>query len=289
MMTRIHFLKSREPASAQRLPVVGFVVFILCWVLVALSGCENRDAGPVDPSGSPPFIRSASVAPDQIPVTALTSTNGIDYIATLQVTAIVKNPGGAGTIGSVQANVIPPDGSAPIGSSLLRQQSSAGGNLTFVGQLQFTVSKSALGAFLVEVSAFDQQGFEGNAVAQTVTIVGKNYPPVLSNLVAPDTVLLPVSGTVNIPLHVTVSDSNGLGDIRDVFFRSLDSSNPNTKIFLFDDGSTANGDLVARDGTYSRIIVLDSANDRKTYRFAFQAIDASGDTSATVLHLMTVK
>jgi hypothetical protein len=289
MITRLHSLKSRESASAERLQVVGFVVFLLVAVLTALSGCENREGGPIDTSGSPPFVRSASVAPDQIPVTALTTTNGVDYIATVQVTATVKNPAGGGTIGYVQASVIPPDGGEPIGSSLLRQQGSAGGNLTFVGQLQFMVSKSALGSFLVEVSAFDQHGVEGNAVAQTVTIVGKNYPPVLSNLVAPDTVLLPVSGTVNIPLHVTVSDSNGLGDIRDVSFRSLDSSNPNTKIFLFDDGSTANGDLVARDGIYSRIIILDSSNDRKTYRFAFQAVDASGDTSTTVLHLLTVK
>jgi hypothetical protein len=289
MMTRPHFPESRESESAKRLPVVGFLVSILCGVLVALSGCENRDGGPVDTMGSPPFVRSATVAPDQIPVTALTTTNGVDYVATVQVTAIVKNPSGSGTIGSVQANVTPPDGSAPIGSFLLRQQGSSGGNLTYAGQVQFTVSKSALGAFLVEVSAFDQHGFEGNAVAQTVTIVGKNYPPVLSNLVAPDTVLLPVSGTISIPLHVTVSDSNGLGDIRDVFFRSLDSSNPTLKIFLFDDGSPANGDLVAHDGMYSRIIILDSSNDRKTYRFAFQAIDASGDTSATILHFLTVK
>jgi hypothetical protein len=273
---------------AQRVLKVGVFVAGLCSLLLGAGGCEKQNGGPIDLAGAPPFLRSATISPDSIPLTALTPVNGL-YTLSVQVTAQVQEPAAPGSLGSVVAEALPPSGEDAIAVSSLHQVAIAGGVRSFGGQLQFTVSRSDVGSYRVRVSAMDQLGVEGNSVYRTLSITRINAPPTLSNLVAPDTVSLPQTGTVSIPMSVDVSDSNGLSDVREVFFRSLDSSNPTGKVFLFDDGAASHGDLAAGDGTYSVIIVLSSTNDRKTYRFAFQASDASGDTSATLLHRLTVK
>ena len=79
-----------------------------------------------------------------------------------------------------------------------------------------------------------------------------NVAPVISNLVAPDTVALGQQTTL-IFLSVDAHDDNGANDIQSVFFNSYlppdghpSSANP---FIMYDDGT--NGDKVAGDGIYS--------------------------------------
>jgi hypothetical protein len=266
----------------------GFVVLIVALSLSPVPGCENRGTGVVDPDSTPPFLKTVTITPDSIPLTTLTPTNAL-YTVAVNVRADVKDPAGGGTVGAVIAQVLAPAGGDPLSESSLHEESSGAGSRVFSGQIQFTATKSDVGTYHVRVKVLDAQGVEGNLIDRSLKVTRINSPPVLSNLSAPDTVSLPSSGSLAIPMSVTATDSNGQGDIREVFFRSLDSSDPNRKIFLLDDGNSTNGDLVAGDGIYSVIISLSSTNERKTYRFAFQAIDTPGDTSATLLHLLTVK
>ena len=288
MMLLSNRRESRPSIPLKKGLKAGFLLFSSSVLLFLLSGCENRGIGPVDPAGVPPFLRTVTISPDSVPLTALIPVNGI-YTVTVRVRAEVKDPSGTGTVGTVVAQLLSPAGGDPLSVSSLHEESPGAGVRIFGGQIQFTATKEDVGTYRVRVIASDAQGVEGNVVDRSLKVTRINAPPVLSNLSAPDTVTLPSSGSIAIPLSVTAADSNGLSDIREVFFRSLDSSDPTSKVFLFDDGSTVSGDLVAGDGIYSRIISLSSTNERKTYRFAFQAIDTPGDTSATVLHLLTVK
>jgi hypothetical protein len=91
-------------------------------------------------------------------------------------------------------------------------------------------------------------------------------------------------------MSVRADDPDGLEDIQEVYFRSLDSSDPQRKFFLLDDGDLAgSGDRVAGDGVFSIIVELLPGTPARTFRFAFQAQDTFGDTSATILHSLTVR
>jgi hypothetical protein len=117
-----------------------------------------------------------------------------------------------------------------------------------------------------------------------------DVPPVVSNLVAPDTVSL-ASDTVHIPLSIQVADSNGLKDIEFVFFNSfLPSGNPSSQnpFIMYDDGTHT--DAVAGDGIYSLTIGLPPTGvTLGTYRWEFQARDRQKKTSNIIIHNIVVK
>ncbi len=116
-----------------------------------------------------------------------------------------------------------------------------------------------------------------------------NIAPVISNLVAPDTVTIG-SDTTFIFISIDVQDENGLNDIETMFFNSfLPNGQPSSQnpIKMFDDGS--NGDLVPGDGTYSLIVILPPVGvTRGTFRWEFQAKDRGGKSSNIIIHFLEV-
>jgi len=116
--------------------------------------------------------------------------------------------------------------------------------------------------------------------------------PVVSNLVAPDTVSLNSGATTDINLSIQVADSNGLNDINIVFFNSFKpNGDPATgnPFLMYDDGNILHGDAVAGDGIYSLIISLPSGTNKGTYRWEFQARDRGKKTSNIIIHNIVVK
>jgi len=117
-----------------------------------------------------------------------------------------------------------------------------------------------------------------------------NEPPVISNLIAPDTVAIG-SDTTFIQITLDVEDANGLNDVEFVWFDSyLPNGNPSSQnpIAMFDDGT--NGDVTAGDGTYSRIVILPPVGVTKgTFRWEFQAIDRSGESSNIIDHFVLIQ
>ena len=94
----------------------------------------------------------------------------------------------------------------------------------------------------------------------------------------------------------SVSDPNGLDDIKRVFFRSyhvgLDSmmydGNP---IFLYDDGTVVDGsgDLQKGDGSFTRTISMTENATTGTYHWSFEAQDLSNAYSEMVKKILVVK
>jgi len=203
--------------------------------------------------------------------------------------------------GAVDAavEVYAPADNSMIASSPLRDDGvspdAARGDGIFSARVQFSVTESDAGRYRVRFAASDELGLRANALERPLVIARprRNSPPELSALMAPDTVTLPASGSSLITMSVVVADSDGYSDIRDVYFRNLDSpSNPTQRFFLKDDGGTgtpSSGDVVPGDGRFSITIQLPSTTPRRDYRFAFQANDVPGDTSATLLHILTVR
>ena len=113
-----------------------------------------------------------------------------------------------------------------------------------------------------------------------------NIPPVLSELIAPDTVIVTAPKSI-IVLSVLANDENGLQDIENVYFKSYrpDGTTSGDKEFMFDDGNiNGHGDETASDGRYSIIIEVLPKNTKGKYRFDFQAQDKGKKLSNIIKH-----
>ena len=111
------------------------------------------------------------------------------------------------------------------------------------------------------------------------------YPPVISNLNAPDTLFLaavPVATTMT----VEAWDPNGQNDIDMVYFQSYrpDGTTSGTIFELLDNGDPTAGDATAGDGIYSIIIQLPPQTTTGKWRFDFQARDRSDSLSNLISH-----
>ena len=134
-------------------------------------------------------------------------------------------------------------------------------------------------------------------------ILGNIRPKLTSVIGVQDTIIKPsynpdpnIINTIEFLLMATVSDPNGLDDIKRVFFRSynvdLDSMMFNgNPVFLYDDGTGADGsgDLQKGDGTYTRTISMTQDAKTGTYHWSFEAQDFSNAYSDTIKKVVFVK
>lgn len=114
-------------------------------------------------------------------------------------------------------------------------------------------------------------------------------PEIFNSVIEPDTAV--VNDTTVILTSVEAMDPNGQSDILEVYFIVYrpDGSTNNTKVLLFDDGNSQNGDNVAGDGIYSRLIQVNQNNQKGTYRFEFRAKDRLGDLSNILNHYVLIQ
>jgi hypothetical protein len=173
------------------------------------------------------------------------------------------------------------------------QPDSSAGDSVYSGHVTITMTRDQTGAYTVRFSA--TASVSSNVLLHTFHALRDNSAPLLdtTSLEAPDTVALPTSGFVAFAISIVAIDSDGIGDIRQVFLRNLDSpTNPDARIQLRDDGNTGpdprSGDLIAGDGRFTVTVRLDATNARGVFRFGYQASDAPGDTSATFVRRITV-
>jgi hypothetical protein len=142
---------------------------------------------------------------------------------------------------------------------------------------------------------FSVTGFDGKnkqvAVSNFYFNNGQdNLPPVISNsVIEPDTVV--VNQLTVLFTSVEAMDPNGSNDILEAFFIVYrpDSTTNNNRVLLFDDGNITNGDKIAGDGIYSRLIQVDQTNQKGTYRFEFQAEDRLGALSNIINHYVLIQ
>ena len=261
------------------------------FVLALVAGCTKQSGGVLDPSGIPPFVGTTTIFPDTIKMKSLPQSNGI-LTVTIRVQARLIRQAGSTGIAGVNAAVIATGAAAPLLTVALHDDGSSpdsvAGDGVYSALIQFTIPRSATGFYILRIVASDNQGFVSNTVEAPLFMLRDNHVPVLSNLVvANDSVAVPVGGNVAIPLYIRATDADGQADINQVYFRSLDSSDPNQKFSMNNDGSAPGS--VPGDSTYAIIVkAVDGPTVRKTYRFAFQAVDNFGDTSATILHSITL-
>ena len=120
-----------------------------------------------------------------------------------------------------------------------------------------------------------------------------NVPPVISNLNMPDT----VSIGQKFVFSVIASDSNGMGDIAQVYFElykpdgtlSVNSQNI-SKFPLYDDGNfQIDSDITAGDGIFTTNLTFPTGQPTGDWTFKFHAVDRAGALSNEISKTVTVK
>lgn len=271
------------------------------WTLLLLGlfaiGCEEQNEGMVDSTGTPPVLADGVLLPDTVNIDTLTPSNSLYTVRTsARVTATDED----GDITIVVARVLRINSSNTLIEVPLRDDGTGEDSLAmdsvFSGLLEFQIPRSDAGTYRVEYLANDGNTYLSNLVAAAFFATRANSPPMLdtTSLDAPDTVTLPIGGTLLIPMSIAAQDSDGISDIRSLFFLSPDGGNPLFRFPLKDDGGAdpgpPSGDPVAGDGVFSILLpVSDSPTIRGTYRLFFQAEDSFGDTSAAFIHRLTIE
>ena len=167
------------------------------------------------------------------------------------------------------------------------------GNKIYEGQFIFK-REYPIGSYNVK---FSVTGFDGinRQVASSSFYFNNgqdNVPPVISNLIMPDSVQL--GGTIL--YTVEVSDSNGLQDVEFVFYEAYNpdgikvvNSQGISQFPMFDDGNTQeNGDATAGDGIFTVVLTFPISAQTGTWRFEFQARDRSKTLSNKIFHNIIV-
>ncbi len=223
---------------------------------------------------------------------SLSDTLNADSLGHVFITIRVEDPQGLDDIDSVFFQIFQPLSPIPFYQSQLWDDGQSGdlnpgdGFFAFQGNLEDTLKSRGVHAFRFQ--AVDQSGLFSDAKVKEVFIDQINYPPVLSNISAPDTIVL---GTVTYILFISVDvfDPQGLSDIKKVYFNSTKpDGNPatNNPFFMYDDGSK--GDIIPNNGTYSLDVEITPDSQKGVYQFDFYAEDYSGAISGLLSHFVTV-
>lgn len=115
-----------------------------------------------------------------------------------------------------------------------------------------------------------------------------NFPPVLSDLVMPDS----VNAGEMFVFTIKVTDPNGLNDVKKVSFKFIrkENSTVSDPVDMWDDGNLEfHGDAVARDGIYSFKNSFSADVKGRTREFVFQAADRRDSLSNIISHNIYIK
>ncbi len=279
----------------------SFLVYTsaLAFFILILTGCEKSKFGTVDVSTDIPSITHVVLTPDSIFIDNLTPQNG-RY--TISAVVSVKASSAEGNL-SVSATVLRPGGSALAAQFTLRDDGvspdQTARDSVYTARVEFTIGREQAGRYRVRLQATSASGNVSNALERALKLGRRNSAPVLLSVSIPDSITVPVSDTIKVQFTATVSDSDGLGDIREVTFRRISPPDP-TRFFMKDDGSldppvsvggipVRSGDDVAGDGRYSFLIPITPTATRRTNVFLFQAVDSFGDTSHAIIDSLIVR
>ncbi len=175
-------------------------------------------------------------------------------------------------------------------------------------QASFAAGKT--GTYELVFVATDLGGAQGAEARAKLSIA--NGPPVLSDVTVPDSVDIPLRGTLLVPLTVRVSDPQSLADVKRVGFtsRKPDSTfaNAGQPVPMVDNGlafdpaiAYAHGDQLAGDGVYTFTLVVYADQDARQwdpqgnpiqqgwYTFTFAAEDKVGNLSEAVIRRFKIR
>ena len=268
-------------------------VFPLLVSLFALS-CDKNPLALVDSTVLVPFLDMATISPASENIDLLQPNPDGSY--SISTTLSVRAQGAS----AVTAHLFRPATGTQLGEAVLLDNGvtpdSIANDGVYGAAFPFSLIRAQAGIYRIEIVATNEQQTSSNKISLAFNATRNNSTPTLdaTSLVAPDTIDRPVSGTSLFFISIAAADSDGIADVKQVYFINLASASPSRQ-FLLDDGGViqqggvTSGDLLAGDGVFSIIFQATPAVPPGVYPFSFKASDSFGAVSDSVLHYLTVR
>jgi hypothetical protein len=266
---------------------------IILLLFLFIFGCDKIPTGVVDDIQQTDFQTVAVKSPESVTYSKSDSTF---------VTNIKFNS--ATDINQVWVDLYSSDNSklnsSPIylydDGNLASNGDSAKGDMVFSAKVPMS-SNYSNGSYTLKYSVLDKDNTERSVAAHNFNYkaVLVDTPPVISNLVAVDTLIInsDASKPTIFYLSLKVSDKDGQNDIKEVYFKLFkpDGSQTSTpKNIMYDDGDYNNhGDQTAGDGVYSYGGKLLAGTPSGNWKFVFYAADKSDSLSNVIIHYIYIK
>lgn len=256
--------------------------------------CSLNENQIVDPTHDTLVITAAAATPDAVVTDSLpvSSNDEVTFSTIVRATLNKKDLSIA-----VRADIESPSDQTVITSAILHDDGilpdSIAGDGAYAGSISITINSNFFGELNANISA---ESATSIAPMRQIPILvrRRNSNPVMTAVQMPDSVQLGVS-TQTIEITCTANDSDGLSDITKMQFTSFrlpDTITARGIFQLFDDGgangATGNTDRVANDGVYTLSVQLPPSTIKATYRFVFQAFDATKAGSNILTHEIVV-
>ncbi len=265
-------------------------------VLLGLVAACDSAPGPEQLGLRPPLLQDFTFSPQRVVFGVLPPEQIVGDSVRVPLELSVVALGSQSPIEEVSYVVQSPFSSfEPIATGTMQPQ----GSNRYSAVTTITISALEVASYPIVVYAVDQtQRVSGEVRGQInyIRVFEPGEPPVIDEIVAPDTLQRPAVGqpAVTLPLIAVVSDPDGLTDVEKVEFWNVDT--PNNRFDLCDDGggqpcgvAADSGDETASDGRYTLTVFIASTNTLGTNTFAFQAIDRAGLRSEIVEKQITVE
>lgn len=258
--------------------------YIILFCLALFFGCEKIPSGVVENTES------------SFQVLDVTTPAGFTYSNADSTATVSLKLSSGSDVKSVWADFYSPDNkqlnNSPI--TLSDDGSASNGDVQkndniFSGRIPFSANYSS-GRYRIDYFVLTNDDVTRKVAEGSLTFNNNQepYPPVLSDLVMPDSV---TAGDWFI-FTVKVTDPNGLSDVKKVSFKFIrkEDGSSSDNIDMWDDGNLdVHGDSVAGDGIYSFKNRFTTDTQGKTREFDFQATDRSGRVSNILTHNIYVK
>ena len=263
-------------------------------VLAALAACDSAP-GPPPGNQRPPALEDFTLSPQRV-VYGLLSEDDIigDSIRVVFTIGVNVRSADAPIDAVYWVFQAPAEGVDSLASGTLPPV----GGSRYEGSVTLMLSSVAVQTYSVLAFAVDTEqrlSGEARAAVEYVRIFEPGQPPLLEELIIPDTLQRPAAGSpaTSLAFIARVSDPDGLPDIERVEFWNENS--PRQRLAMCDDGShrpcgssPESGDAQAGDSLFTRTVFVTSDNAIGTNSFVFQATDRAGLRSVEARHSIVI-
>lgn len=258
-------------------------ISIILLALICFSGiaCEKTDSTIIDTNGYAPAISNPTFSFSRINTDTInidTIRSPFDILTIRGIATIrVYHQQGSDAIKSVSCSFYTNSLDTPIKNNLLNDKGEAPDEIPndsiYSGYAEFQIFRNYVGQIWVKFVASSITNDQSSACFLPLEIVRLNKPPIISNLLAPDTVYPLQEDQFDIFLKVI--DPDGQNDIKAVL-----RFTPSGKIL--------NLYPTQVDSIYSEFVSLEPPPPAGSYTFRFVAVDRSNDSSNFIYKTIVV-
>lgn len=249
---------------------INFAV-VLMVALIAFS-CEKKNDAVIDPSYDSPVILSVTKSTDTV------STTSASPVISFDLSAVVTENGGS-AISSVNCSVIDPLNNSLGTFALDFVQDVETGKKYSKTINAGSISCLLVGNYSVQVIAKNEAGLFSSQVNSPLYVRNTaNAAPVVVSTALPDSVVRPVTGSIDLTISINVADADGNCDLKEVYFNAYRPSG-----FIIPGGSIPMTFISNNEWRFTNPVGASTADSSYGYfRYQFFAKDRSDVLSTGV-------